>query len=399
MNSNRADAKTIAIVAYACDSGAGSEPGAGGRIALAAAKMAAAQKVRCIVLTRAKHVANLERQLRDEGLDGYASAVGVQPTSLADRYVRDGTRLHALTWQWSVHRWLRRIQRVSSELVIHHVTFASDVLPSAVHLPGLSKSRKIWGPVGSSDARLEAGETSTARLVSAVKSRWFRVLASRVDLVVCQTGHVAGRLRATGINTVVEQNCIVPDDFGDSRDEELPRQFRRARVAVVGVLTDRKRPSLAIDALRETSKGRWQLVLVGDGPLRNVLERENSDLVEAGLLRFTGWLPREEARSEIAKCVGLIHASVREGAPWAIAEALTQGKWVATIEGNGADYLVGLVEAGGIVVPNSRKGLGAALGNAVIELLDSGRTPSAGLRWSASRFDHILETWYWPSKF
>lgn len=395
MNTNPANARTIVVVAYACDVLAGSEPGAGGRIALAAAKTARENEAYCFVLTRVKHVADFEAQLRHEGLDSCTTVVGVRPPGLSERFFRDGSRLHALCWQFESRHFLQRIRRTASDLVVHHVTFASDVLPSAVHLPGLSGVRKIWGPVGSSDARLEAADSVFSQLISALKTHWFKFLGSRVDLVVCQTGHVAKRLDATPIQFVIEQNCIVSprSRFWEKEAGEtlIPS------VAVVGVLTERKRPQLAIEALRKTGEGRWKLIMIGDGPLRETLEESHGDLIKGGLLRITGWLPREEARSEVDKCVGLIHPSVREGAPWAIAEALTQGKWVATVAGNGADYLVTTVQDGGAVVANSRTEAGADLGHAVIKLLNDGRRPSAGSRWAAERFDRELSSWYWPS--
>jgi glycosyltransferase involved in cell wall biosynthesis len=395
LNTNPANTKTIVIVAYACDVLAGSEPGAGGRIALAAAKTASVNKAHCFVLTRAKHVADFDAQLRDGGLDSCATVVGLRAPRVAEKFFRDGSRLHALCWQFVSHRFLRRIRRTTSDLVAHHVTFASDVLPSAVHLPGLSGVRKIWGPVGSSDARLEAAESASSRVVSALKTHWFRLLGSRVDLVVCQTGHVAKRLAGTTIETVIEQNCIVSPHPG--LWERAAGTTPVPSVAVVGVLTERKRPQLAVEALRKTGEGRWNLIMIGDGPLREMLEEAHGDLISAGLLKITGWLPREEARIEVEKCVGLIHPSVREGAPWAIAEALTQGKWVATVAGNGADYLVSTVQYGGAVVANSARESGADLGSAVIKLLDHGRRPAAGSRWAAERFDDVLSSWYWPA--
>ncbi|WP_427008462.1 glycosyltransferase [Pseudarthrobacter sp. H2] len=262
-------------------------------------------------------------------------------------------------------------------------------------MPGLGRSRKIWGPVGSSDARLESPQSLVTRALFKVKKSWFRFLGSRVDLVVAQTGSVARKLEGLAVAIVVEQNCVVADGVTDLPVRSTrARQNERPRVAIVGVLTDRKRPQLAIDALRATGKGRWELVVMGDGPLREQLESKNRDLMDEGLLRFTGWLSHDQAQIEVAGCVGLIHSSVREGAPWAIAEALTQGKWVVTIAGNGADYLVGLVSGGGMVVSNDEPELGQAVGAAVIRLLDSGDHPGPVNRWAASRFGALLHDWY-----
>jgi glycosyltransferase involved in cell wall biosynthesis len=395
LNSNLRPASTVAIIAYACDPGAGSEPGAGGRIALEAARLAKKSRTSCVIITRQKHVAVLETALRDEGLTECASIRAVSVGPRLDMLLKDGSREHSLAWQWSTYRALRSLQRSPGGLVVHHVTFASDTLPSAIHLPGLTSAKKIWGPVGSSDSRFEYPTTLLSRVAAGTKRRWFRFLCSRVDLVVAQTGHVANRLQGLAVEVVIEQNCIVRDGLASiGRRSEADHQVAKPRVALVGVLTDRKRPQLAIDALRATGEDSWELVVMGDGPLRRELEASNRDLLNSGALRFTGWLSHDEAQDEVARCAGLIHPSVREGAPWAIAEALSQGKWVVTVAGNGADYLVGLVEGGGAVVRNDGADLGQALGGAVTQMLASDDCPAGTDRWNASRFGYLLSGWY-----
>lgn len=396
MNSNLRLPDTLAIIAYACDPAAGSEPGAGGRIALEAARIAAKSAAACVVLTRRKHVDALEAALRQEDLTAHASIRAVSLGRFLEKLLKDGSRQHSLAWQLSAYLGLLSLQRRAGSLAIHHVTFASDTLPSAIHFPGLSRAKRIWGPVGSSDARLESPSTFLGRMLAQIKRRWFRFLGSRVDLVVAQTGHVADRLEGLNVEVVVEQNCIVsrglmPEDPSTS---EITGQVPTSRVAIVGVLTDRKRPQLAIDALRATGDGRWELVVIGDGPLRQDLEVGNRDLIERGMLRFTGWLSQDRAHDEMAHCVGLVHPSVREGAPWAIAEALAQGKWVVTVAGNGADYLVGLVRGGGAVVMNDSPELGKELGDAVVQLLESEHRPPGANLWDASRFGPLLQDWY-----
>ncbi|WP_413248293.1 glycosyltransferase [Sinomonas flava] len=216
-----------------------------------------------------------------------------------------------------------------------------------------------------------------------------------MSLVIGQTEHVTNRLAGTDTPSAVEQNCIV-DDVSWAGEERGGTVGGLAKVAMLGVLNKRKRPDLAIDAVRATGHHKWQLVVIGDGPLRDELERENNDLVTAGALRFTGWLSQEDAFRELASCSGVIHPSIREGAPWAIAEALTMGKWVVTVEGNGADALVRSCD-GGAIVPNERIGMGQTLGAAVVDRIDSGISPRVDNRWSGSRFDGLLRLWYFES--
>lgn len=393
MNTNLSRGNAIAIIAYACDPGAGSEPGAGAHLAVEAVRLASGAKKTCVVLTRQKHVAALEAFLKAEGLAASASVRAIGVGQLLARVLRDGSRGHSLAWQWAAYRDLRKIRREGSLCVAHHVTFASDTLPSAIHMPGLAGVRKIWGPVGSSDARLEFPSNLVHKLVARMKRNWFRFLAGRVDLVVAQTGHVAARLHGIRVDVAIEQNCIVSEN---TRGSQATRERGRGkpRVAFVGVLTERKRPNLAIQALRAGGGKAWDLVIIGDGPLRENLEVENSDLVKAGFLRFAGWLPHAEVHRELSRCVGVLHPSVREGAPWAIAEALAHGRWVVTVAGNGADYLVELVPAGGAVVRNDHVDVAAALAGAVERMLAAVNLSEGTDRWSASRFGDAMKDWY-----
>lgn len=360
-----------------------------------AARLATESEYSCVIMTRQKHVAALQAALKAEDLSDFTRIISISAGRQFEKFLKDGSRGHSLAWQLSAYRVLRSMQRSPGKLVAHHVTFASDTLPSAIHLPGLGGVRRIWGPVGSSDARLEAPTTYLRQVLVKIKRIWFRFLCSQVNLVVVQTGHVAARLHGLAVDVVIEQNCIVSDRPASMDHLWASNESHfKPRVAVVGVLTKRKRPQLAIDALRATGNGLWDLVILGDGPLRQKLEDSNRDLVERGALRFTGWLSHREAQEEMARCVGLIHPSVREGAPWAIAEALSQGKWVATVAGNGADYLVGLVPGGGTVVSNEANDIGSELGSAVMQMLAKVDRPEGSNRWTSSRFRVLLREWY-----
>ena len=392
MNTNLSRRKRVAVIAYACDPGAGSEPGAGGRLAFEAVRLASKAKTTCVILTREKHVAALEAFIQTEGLEGSALVRAIPVGRALGGVLRDGSRGHSLAWQWAAYKELRKLCRGENLAVVHHVTFASDTLPSAVHLPGLAGARRVWGPVGSSDVRLEFPTTRLHKLIARMKRIWFRFLAGRVHLVVAQTGHVAKRLQGVNVEVVVEQNCIVSDEILAGHARRDPER-KKSRVAFVGVLTERKRPELAIEALRSSGGDTWDLVIIGDGPLRKSLEVDNHDLVLAGSLRFTGWLPHNEAQHEIAQCAGVVHPSVREGAPWAIAEALAHGKWVVTVAGNGADYLVALVPGGGVVVDDGGD-IGRALGAAIEEIVNSGHQSTGTDRWNASRFGALMNDWY-----
>ncbi|WP_437735983.1 glycosyltransferase [Sorangium sp. So ce1335] len=109
------------------------------------------------------------------------------------------------------------------------------------------------------------------------------------------------------------------------------------RIAVVACrLIPTKRVELAIEAARAVGPG-VRLVVVGDGPERDALERlarrGGHDAGSAGAVspaggaavRFTGTLPRREALAWIGAADVLLHPSSHEAAPTVIREARALG--------------------------------------------------------------------------
>lgn len=356
-------------------------------IALSAGRTVARFGATARVLTRRKHLRNMDAALRAEALHQALAVEPVEVPRVLEKILRDGSRLHSVVWHIFAWKRVRRLLASSPDALVHHVTFASDVLPSAVHLLGKSV-RTVWGPVGSSDVHSTLGTELPRRLRALIPTLWFRLLASQVTVVVCQTTWVRDKLGATKSRRVVEQNCIV--NASEFSYEEVRD---RRRVLYVGRLIARKQPELAIAAAR-ASAGAWSLVLLGEGPLRRRLEAENADLVRRGIVRFAGQVDRAEVRRQMSRASGMLHTSRREGAPWAVAEAITAGLWVVTLRGNGADALVAEVPNSGRVVESMGSNVSAALGQAVSSLIQSDHRVPRTSRWAGDRFDSLLAGWY-----
>jgi glycosyltransferase involved in cell wall biosynthesis len=94
-----------------------------------------------------------------------------------------------------------------------------------------------------------------------------------------------------------------------------------ATVLYVGRLSPEKGVELLVEAWRELGEGPLELVVAGDGPLRDRLARR-----PAARLRLAGQLPAAEVRRQMLAARALVLPSVwYEGQPVAVLEALAAG--------------------------------------------------------------------------
>lgn len=135
------------------------------------------------------------------------------------------------------------------------------------------------------------------------------------------------------------------------------------RILVVGRLVEKKGLAVLLDALRRVDVPGWSLEVVGDGPLRDGLER-----AAAGLpVTFRGALPRRElaaayARSEIVVVPSVQAASGdQDGLPVALLEAMAAGCAVVGSRIAGIDAAVLDGDSGLLVPPGDPAALAATL--------------------------------------
>jgi glycosyltransferase involved in cell wall biosynthesis len=122
----------------------------------------------------------------------------------------------------------------------------------------------------------------------------------------------------------------------------------------VGRLTEQKALPVLLDAVDRVDGAR--LVLVGDGPEREALERRASDRV-----RFAGSLPREDVLAQLAGARAAVLSSAWENLPHAAVEALSVGTPVVSTAVGGVPEVVHDGENGLLVPPNDPDALASAL--------------------------------------
>ncbi len=263
-------------------------------------------------------------------------------------------------------RWLR--QSDVRHLHVHFGTNAASVALLCRHLGGPPYSVTIHGPE-EFDAPRQLGLSEKVRHASFVVaiSQFTRSQLYRwADLADWNKIHVVH----CGLDGMFLP--VVSSPISD-----------RPRLVNVGRLSEQKGQILLIEAAARLHAQNldFELVIVGDGPLRSELERLIDDHDMRGHVRITGFLDNDGVRRELEAARALVMPSFAEGLPVVVMEAMALGRPVI------GTYVAGipeLVEPGrhGWLVPAGAVELLAAAMAAVltadtVELEAMGRAGSA----------------------
>ena len=116
----------------------------------------------------------------------------------------------------------------------------------------------------------------------------------------------------------------IPPEFSFCREEKPPRWRDGFVVLMIGRLSGEKRQDVLIEAVkRSRHAGEIQLVLAGQGPLRDAYARQAKALARPIQMKF---LSQEELRHTIAQCDLYVHTSDAEIEAMSCMEAFACGR-------------------------------------------------------------------------
>ena len=205
---------------------------------------------------------------------------------------------------------------------------------------------------------LEAFQAASGAAVTALKRA--RTLAlRRARAIVVPSAYLAEIARGWGLDP---GRVLVLANPAPAPAEVVPEELEPRTIAFVGRLTPQKDLGTAIEAVGRVPGAR--LVLVGDGPERERLERLARD--QDGRVTFLGPRPRAEALRVLAGADAAVLSSAWENLPHAAVEALSVGTPVVSTAVGGVPEVV---EDGvnGLLVP---AGAPDALAAALARVLD-----------------------------
>jgi glycosyltransferase involved in cell wall biosynthesis len=339
----------ILVFAYACEPGRGSEPGAGWAWARMLARFGETW-----VVTRANNQTAIEAGLLDAPERDRLRFVYVDLPSWAHGWKRGrrGIHLYYLLWQLAALRAARRLQAENGFDLVWHVTLANVWFGSVAPFVG---PPVVYGPVGGGarvplrllpvlGVRGTGAEAvrMTVQLVSRYMNPLARVAWRRSCLVLVQN-HETRRWLPRRYRPGVEvfQN-IVLDDLPVRRGRDRPGRDRPGPPTAVyaGDLLPLKGVALALRALAYLPDLR--LLVVGSGTDEARLRRLTNRLGLGGRVRFVGRIPRDRLLRLLHEDADVfLFPSLRDQAPWVVAEARASGLPVVCLDIGGPPLLGG----------------------------------------------------------
>jgi colanic acid/amylovoran biosynthesis glycosyltransferase len=135
------------------------------------------------------------------------------------------------------------------------------------------------------------------------------------------------------------------------------------RLVSIGRLDVQKGQQLLLEALARVPAA--ELTLIGDGSLRVTLEDAARRLGVSGRVHFTGWLAADEVAAEIEASRAIVMASLAEGLPIVLMEALALGRPAVATDVGAVSELVEPGQTGWLVPAGAVEPLAEAMSAAV----------------------------------
>jgi 1,2-diacylglycerol 3-alpha-glucosyltransferase len=187
-------------------------------------------------------------------------------------------------------------------------------------------------------------------------SQLTRTFANLTDAVVVPTPAMATRLREIGVTVRLE---VVPSGvdvraFGAGRRDDALRARAGAEradrlVLCVSRLAKEKNLELLFEAMAMAGDASLRLVVAGDGPAREELERRARECGVADRTRFLGVVAHEQLPDLYASCDAFCMPSTTETQGLVQAEALAAGAYVIAADAPQNRDVLG--PAGRVVLP------------------------------------------------
>jgi glycosyltransferase involved in cell wall biosynthesis len=300
-------------------------------------------------------------------------------------------------WMYLAGRVIREYEATEPIAAVHHLTYASDSLPSA--LVASRAPVRIWGPVGGV-TRTKVGlyryltlpgilgeirRDIVNGLFRATSGRW---IVNRSTLVVALNHDVERRWRRAKRPIIVESAVALEpgelEHFG-STGRLVADPMRTA--LFVGRLIPWKGLLVAVSSLVHAPD--WKLIVLGEGPDRRRAEALAERIGVRDRLEFRGRVPRSEVLSAFASADALLFPSFHDAASWSAAEASALGCPVVCLDAGGPRLQAGQNAHSVPVDPVSS--LPRRIGECLASLRERG-VPDDHLL--ASRIPAILKVWY-----
>lgn len=230
-----------------------------------------------------------------------------------------------LFWQFTVYNILRK--KVEKDDIVHYLTFGNIHLP---HFLFLLKSKLIIGPMGGGsviNTRLIRNTTSIEKLKSAFYSfvnytvkinPFYYILFSKCSKIIVRTQETLDI-----IPKMFHDKCITFLETGIDYTNTIAVKKERKlnEMITTGRLIKSKNIDQVIEVflkLCEIRKNSLRLTIVGDGPMKSVLEKKYAATTN---IVFTGKVPHNKVNEILKNADLFLFCSIKEGGSHSLFEA------------------------------------------------------------------------------
>ncbi len=308
----------------------------------------------------------MEAYIKDNPISG-VNLVAVKPNRLAN--VLNFLNRHDVfvyTFYFAYRVWQKLAYQKAIELMecnnfdlIHYVGMIGYREPGYLWKLGLPY---VWGPVsGANNAPIQLMKRMP---LSGKMKQLFRNFSNTLQFKY--SGRLKKALKFTDIlltatsenhdkfltvhgkdSICIPENAIIGDISLNQNKFIAPDKYR---LIVVGTLDARKSVGILLEAMSLVKyKDKILLDIVGDGPLRSILESQAQDLGINDIINWHGFLPRTKAVELFESAHLHVITSVSEGNPTTIWEAMMHG--VPTLSFDHCGMHDTLSDGAGILIP------------------------------------------------
>jgi glycosyltransferase involved in cell wall biosynthesis/thymidylate kinase len=334
----------VLVSAYACDPGAGSEPGVGWNIA-----HGLASQHDVWIITRANNAPAIEAELARNPVRGLNFIYHDLPYwARFWKRGRRGAYIYYYLWQLTGYRVAAAAHAQVKFDVAHHVTFVTYWRPSFLAFLAVPF---VWGPVGGRDdvpLRFWRGLGAEGigyeilrglgRFI-AERDPLLRLTGRRCAVALATTPKTRMRLERLYKRPVGQLSQICFQSPRENGEDELSCLLRLGppedgvfRFVSIGNLIPLRGLHLGLEAFARCGLTDAEYWIVGHGKQRRRLERLAANLGIAGRVRFHGRVPRKEVFRLLGACQVLLHPALYESGGWACVESMAAGRPVICLD-------------------------------------------------------------------
>ena len=391
----------ILYLAFACNPYTGSEAQCGWSWVNGMRKFAQVS-----VVTRTENRENIQRYLQENQINDIKVYYCDLPDILNIYYkTHKGYHIYYLMWQKVAYHFIKKLNQKEKFDIIHHVTLGDFRYLGPYWKLG---SKVVFGPVGGAQltpsvfAPYVKNERKNEKIrewinTLIIKNPFYRKTLNKVSLVLAANKETQKILQTCMRNP---EKCELLTENG-VQAKKLNGYVEKESTPITvllwsGRMVNRKGLSFLLDAIHLLPKEKkFQLVLVGDGPEKKILEEKTITLGLSDKVIFVGKVTYETMQEYYKKADVFVFPSLRETTGTVLFEAMSNGLPIISFNQNGAQLLLDDSCGIRVEIESSLPDILKAFADAIEEMIDS---PEKRKEMGNNAYKKILSQYLWERK-